>query len=494
MENNARPETGTRTIGAIVSDATWEAIAPAVVSSRLPVHAVERISRNEEIPQHVKALVVDLHAYARLLDLAMAYRKFMRRTLFVAWTAEEELGLLEFIDPADDIVRADAVGRQLPLRVERLLSETRMTRMDLLTGLSNRRALALIADQAFREGVDPDHPLSEINIDLDHFKRINDTYGHQAGDDVLRAAASAIRASCPEAICACRSGGEEFVVLLHADRGLARSRAEDIRDRIGAAAVGDGIRFTASIGVATDLSPAAGFQGLFDRADRCLYQAKHSGRNRVVDEVDFAKNAQDNEEDPLIVDFDNRVRVLTDRLADYLSQKGRAMARGFQDEADLDGLTGIYNRRYFDRRIERELENSRKPGQPLSMILFDIDDFGAVNRNYGFPAGDRCLKAVTAALARSVRNTDWVARYGGEELCAILPGTSLEEAADIAERILEAIRALRATAVDGRVFGVTASCGVVETRGDDPDVPAFVQRASDKVRQAKKAGKNQAAR
>jgi diguanylate cyclase (GGDEF)-like protein len=93
-----------------------------------------------------------------------------------------------------------------------------------------------------------------------------------------------------------------------------------------------------------------------------------------------------------------------------------------------------------------------------------------------------------------VRSTDWAARYGGEELCAILPDTALDEAAAIAGRIIEAVRAIETLAVDGRKFGVTASCGIVETRGQDAGVPEFVQRASDKVREAKKAGKDRAAR
>jgi diguanylate cyclase (GGDEF)-like protein len=104
------------------------------------------------------------------------------------------------------------------------------------------------------------------------------------------------------------------------------------------------------------------------------------------------------------------------------------------------------------------------------------------------------LKAVTSAIARSVRATDWIARYGGEELCAVLPDTSLEPAVVIAERILAEIRLVKATSVDGRSFGATASGGVVVTRGEDAGVPEFLQRASDKVREAKKAGKNNVAR
>jgi diguanylate cyclase (GGDEF)-like protein len=455
---------------------------------------VARIRPGEEIPAEVEALVVDLHAYKNLVQLATAYRLFNKKVIFVAATPDEELGLLEFIDPSDDIVRVDALEAQLAIRVERLLSAPYMTRMDALTGLSNRRFAFDVAARAIKEGVDTEHPLSIILVDIDEFKRINDQYGHATGDSVLKALGIALASASAGALCVARIGGDEFLVLLSADRDLVRARAEALRAAIQAIVVEGEIRITASLGVATAISSPSGFEELVSQADICMYHAKQLGKNRVVDQADFGSYAQSRDEEPAIIDFDNRVRVLTDRLAEYLSQKGRILARGFQDEAELDGLTGIFNRRYFDRRILREFELAHRPDRPLSLLFFDIDDFGAVNRDYGYPAGDRCLKAVTAAIARSVRSTDWVARYGGEELCAILPDTPLDEAAAIAERILETIRAIEATTVDGRKFKVTASCGVVETRGRDAEVPEFVQRASDKVREAKKAGKDRAVR
>lgn len=485
-------------IGAIVSQGNWDLIhRVAADSPRFPglpgATSLVRLSVGNEPGPDIEVLVVDLHAYRSLVHLAKDYRRFRTRVLFIAETAQEELGLLELIDPSDDIVRSDALEGQLVLRIERLLAGPSMTRLDILTGLSNRRVAFEMAKIAIDEGIDPDHPLSVIMVDLDHFKRINDSWGHQTGDAVLKATSQALAAGSPDAECVARIGGEEFLVLLRADRALAKSRAEGLRARIEGIMVDSEIRFTASFGVATVTSPPKDFAELINLADMCLYQAKQSGRNQVVDEADFSRNAAASDEDPAIIDFDNRVKVLTDRLAEYLSQKGRALARGYQDEAELDGLTGIYNRRYFDRRLPRELELAHKPDRPLSLLLFDIDDFGAVNRDYGYPAGDRCLKAVTSAMAKSVRTTDWVARYGGEELCAILPDTALDEAGMIAERILEAIRALETSAVDGRRFRVTASCGIVETRGQDAGVPELVQRASDKVRAAKKAGKDRIA-
>jgi two-component system cell cycle response regulator len=92
-----------------------------------------------------------------------------------------------------------------------------------------------------------------------------------------------------------------------------------------------------------------------------------------------------------------------------------------------------------------------------------------------------------------VRATDWVARYGGEEICAVPPDTTLDAAVAIGARILAEVRLIRSTLVDGRSFGVTASIGVVESRGQKAGVPELVQRASDKMREAKKAGKNRLA-
>jgi diguanylate cyclase (GGDEF)-like protein len=112
-------------------------------------------------------------------------------------------------------------------------------------------------------------------------------------------------------------------------------------------------------------------------------------------------------------------------------------------QSALDALTGIPNRRSFDRALEREWQRGRRTGKPVSLIMGDVDFFKRYNDAYGHHRGDECLQAVASALARGVlRPGDLVARFGGEEFVALLPETGLPGGTQIAERLVGAVRAL----------------------------------------------------
>jgi diguanylate cyclase (GGDEF)-like protein len=160
-----------------------------------------------------------------------------------------------------------------------------LARRDRLTGLLNRRAY----DEAIADALARRQRLNEdvaiLLLDLDHFKHINDTHGHAAGDDVLRAIAATVAAQVRQIDNVCRLGGEEFVVILHdANRSAAATMAERVRsavERSPVSADGRSIAVTVSVGIAIadDASDAA---ALLARADAALYDAKQGGRNRVV--------------------------------------------------------------------------------------------------------------------------------------------------------------------------------------------------------------------
>ena len=192
-----------------------------------------------------------------------------------------------------------------------------------------------------------------------------------------------------------------------------------------------------------------------------------------------------------ILDFENRIRVMTDRLTSMLSSRTRELVTQLQKEADYDGLTGLFNRRYFDRRMAREFNNARSNNTPLSLIFIDVDHFGKVNKTYGFPTGDRTLQMVSQKIKDNIRVIDWAGRYGGEEFCVILPGTRKAEAVDVAERIWKALGTAQAQAYDGSNFSVTLSAGVAELEDSDATLLDFIQRTSDCTRYAKKNGRNQ---
>lgn len=202
---------------------------------------------------------------------------------------------------ANDYLSLPAIPEELAARLGNLLQNTRlldtveaqqahlrtMAMTDQLTALYNRHYLVDVAAHKLAEAHRHGWPVSLVVIDLDHFKRINDSHGHLAGDLVLSEVAEALREHCRPEDVAARMGGEEFVLLLpHCPHGDALIKAEQLRAVIEAAQPG-GIRVTASMGVATLPAEVVGsFEKLFQAADEAVYVAKESGRNRIVSAED----------------------------------------------------------------------------------------------------------------------------------------------------------------------------------------------------------------
>ena len=154
---------------------------------------------------------------------------------------------------------------------------------DKLTGLHNRQYFDKISRTEFIEAKEKDSKLSILFIDIDHFKSVNDTYGHKKGDDALKIIAQLICASCRKSDFVARYGGEEIVVILpNTTSRDAVSVAQEINNIVAKQTKKFlGIRITVSIGVATYPDDGTTLKGLLERADKALYQAKKSGRNRV---------------------------------------------------------------------------------------------------------------------------------------------------------------------------------------------------------------------
>ncbi|HEV2323184.1 MAG TPA: diguanylate cyclase [Terracidiphilus sp.] len=158
---------------------------------------------------------------------------------------------------------------------------------DPLTGLYNRRYLAEMMEREIRRAVRSEQSLGVLMLDLDHFKKFNDTYGHDAGDTVLREAASFLTRSIRVEDIVCRYGGEEFVVILPtADLNASQARAERIRSKMRELAVlhqGQSLgMITASVGVAALPQHGTSPKALLEAADAALYRAKREGRDRVA--------------------------------------------------------------------------------------------------------------------------------------------------------------------------------------------------------------------
>lgn len=170
--------------------------------------------------------------------------------------------------------------------------------------------------------------------------------------------------------------------------------------------------------------------------------------------------------------LEERVRQRTQEL-----QAANAQLEAF---SRTDGLLGIPNRAYFDQRLANDLALAKRQQQPLALLLLDVDHFKRYNDYYGHQAGDECLRAAAQAVQGAIlRSTDFVARYGGEELAVILPNTAPAAALLVAERILEAVRALQRPHADSPTAAhLTLSIGCYSA------VPAHSASSADCIRLA----------
>jgi diguanylate cyclase (GGDEF)-like protein len=162
-----------------------------------------------------------------------------------------------------------------------------------------------------------------------------------------------------------------------------------------------------------------------------------------------------------------------------------SMAAGVTDD-----LTGLFNRRYFERKLADELKRARRLGGRLSVLLFDLDHFKSVNDRHGHQTGDRVLCAVADCISNTVRDIDVVTRWGGEEFAVIAPGSDGEDAVNIAERVRHAVRELVPRALDGSPMPLTISCGIAWVAADI-HTPAQCLAAADRcLLDAKQAGRD----
>lgn len=162
-------------------------------------------------------------------------------------------------------------------------------------------------------------------------------------------------------------------------------------------------------------------------------------------------------------------------------------ARRFREArqlADLDALTGLHNRRYFHETLAREVSRAQRYDRSLALIVFDLDDFKAINDRIGHLAGDAVLADAAERVRDSVRSADIACRVGGDEFAVILPESTLQDADLLYGRIQESVSS-RPIGQEGRLF---LSAGVTDLRSED-DAVSFFQRADDALYRAKEGGK-----
>ncbi len=186
-------------------------------------------------------------------------------------------------------------------------------------------------------------------------------------------------------------------------------------------------------------------------------------------------------------EYELRLQELNERMSSLRQDLVAA-----REEMKRDALTDAFNRGAFDAAIAQSLNVSFMLGQPVTLVMVDLDNFKHVNDNYGHAAGDEVLRAVGDCLARSfIRKSDFVARYGGDEFALILTDTSAEDCGKLMQRFLDSARKIRIESVPDEAL-VSCSVGYTEI-ADDDTVRTLIQRADQALYKAKAAGRDQSA-
>jgi diguanylate cyclase len=262
---------------------------------------------------------------------------------------------------------------------------------------------------------------------------------------------------------------------------LSHIKTTDRIDKVGARVIGE-IDDVMTL-LTEALGASASYDASLDGADELLLAAENRHQVKAIVET-LAKSTSDMREVN---------KVLEERLALSKSEISNLQQslEAIRAESLTDPLTGLGNRKYFDRTIDMAVQSSLASGEPLSLLMFDIDHFKSFNDSYGHITGDQVLRLVAMSLKHSIKGQDITARYGGEEFAIVLPNTALRQALMVADQIRRGVMAKELKKKStGEILGrVTISVGVSMLKPGD-DTNALIERADACLYAAKRNGRN----
>lgn len=340
-------------------------------------------------------------------------------------------------------------------------------RTDQLTNLTNRRGFDDALARRYAEWQRRGRPHCLVLLDVDHFKKFNDTHGHQAGDEVLRQVAAALLQSMRDMDIVCRYGGEEFAIVMP-DTTAAEGAigAERARRAIEAVTVRYGdkdLKVTASEGLA-EILPSDDPASLIRRADEALYFSKQAGRNRA--------SYHDGEK--------------SRPISDLKQAEPQAEANLPTKEPQEDARRVVPSQSQFRSDLKRRVAECHRFNGNLSIMLVEISNYKDVEARFGHELSQQVMKTVGEFLGSAFREMDQVTSYGKATFAAMLPGTPLGGARVIASRVFDAISACRLPLEDEEIT-LSIRLGLAEYLPSD-NAESLLARADGALQATRKPG------
>lgn len=343
----------------------------------------------------------------------------------------------------DDVTEIEIQKQQLQVTVTDLESSKQeiqrqnkelhfLATRDPLTGCLNRRSFNELFAESFNQARSQHLELTCIMVDIDHFKRVNDNYGHAVGDDVIRLLADILMSSTRDEDIVSRYGGEEFCIILPGiNINEAVSVAERIRLKIKKDSIDtfeSGPHITASLGVSSILDHAKDPAMLNDQADQALYIAKESGRNRVISwtaDSDVKTSAVPEQKAPHSEKAikDNRIPIsdhvkhtqeINQLQAQILQLENAAsiFSDQLQREQNYDKKTGLPNQTLFYDRTKQALEKATRQNYLTAMLILEFDLISLANNSFGMEIAEKMLALLTERIVSVFRKTDSITLFG----------------------------------------------------------------------------------
>jgi diguanylate cyclase (GGDEF)-like protein len=350
--------------------------------------------------------------------------------------------------------------------------------VDDLTKLGGRLNLRDGLDRAAAEASAGLSRPALLVVDIDGFKSVNEAFGNQAGDEVLRVSASRLLSALSPGSAAFRSGGDEFMVVLHdITAGAAESEAERLLRMISEPVDTGGASVGVSGSIAVVMFGERHPDAVLHAADLTMYRAKTSGGARVEmysAELDDWARLRKHDVDSLAREVDE-LRLENQRLTQAVM---------------IDAGTGLPNEVAFDAdHLQLHARRSRSSDR-YALLLVDIDHFHDYNERFRHSGGHLALRAVAQTIKGNVRQGDRAYRYGGDQFAVLLPGADLREAVVAAERIRARIEEL-AIEHPGTPAGVlTVTVGVLEAGFRHPGTKDVVAEVNSVLLDGKHKGRN----